>query len=172
MKMPDTRNKYQTSPYKNTYGSSDEISENAYWQGNLDDIGLTIVTGYDTCVDAANGVFSNLDAYEDEIERVCGKGFFDTLELDLINGYPPYQQIGEMLSDKGKGIPEKGTVNPEYMDIRDFSDAQLSTMSSGTKLFLLFKYILNDQMERTRDEMNVTLIESQDGGDLDEKASA
>ncbi len=156
--IPNAREKMTVTPYTDR----GEKWVNSYFQGLLDESGKNTLMGFDDGVYAMNTLFDNLDAYSRDIESVFGTGILESLDRGVVNGTPPFTYPNDL---DGKDVDK---INPEYTNLSSYSYDELSGMSFSTKAFLLFKSILNDWVERQRDEVNTSLIEGMEKTEYEE----
>lgn len=129
--IPNVREKYIESLYKNTKGSSKEPELNPYWEKLLDKDRETFLDGYDESIDTLDNCFINLDVYED---------LFKDANINI------------------KNIDYSIITNIEK-NYDEYTEEEINNMSLETKMIFLIRSMIFDYLERNRDEIVVSLID-------------
>ncbi len=164
--IPDAREKYKTQLYKGTQGAAKEPEPNPYFQGLLNNERKNVLISYDIAVSAMNAMFDHLDIYAEEIQRTLGINTCSGVDVDseVVNGLCPYpENFDGRNSDK---------ITPGYHVLDDYNSKELHNMTFTTKMFLLFKTILNEWIEVSRNALNTSLIESMDEKEYEKRYNA
>lgn len=112
---------------------SDKVSKNEinyHWEGYLAENDANFIVGYDYCTDAMMNMMDNLHIY---------KGMFELAGLDV-------DAIDKKILDEDKNIDE-------------YTEDELSTFSSETKILKALQSIILNYADRERSEVIISMID-------------
>ena len=135
--IPNVREKMIEPLYKNTRGAKNEPYENAYWEGNLNEREKKMLFAYDWAVNEMKSLFNNLEIYQDFFDEL-----FEYNDIDLF-------KLSQVLADYY--VKEEDEENNEA--IQEASDI--------VKIAYFFQAVLEDYIERSRNQFVVAMIDSQ-----------
>lgn len=139
--IPNCREKYIKDTLSSTDIDKKEI--NPYWYGLLLGKDAEYLMGYDFNTEfVVNNLFDNLDAFANELEEIGIN--IEELDTEIVNG----------ASDTN----EKETRPCKWYC--EYSQEELDSMNNTTKMFLLFKYMLNRYIEDNRDMLVTSMIDN------------
>ena len=131
--LPNIRERTTKTPYT----PRGEETENAYWQGYLDDTGTRTWQDYDFAIEDMLTFFDNLDIYLDDLNNAVNPDDFDEENEDYV--------------DTAKVAERK--------DLDEYSDEELRNLSPYTRFAIMFRTALMEWLESERNEFGISLQE-------------
>ena len=135
--IPNIRSFYKEPKFKNTNGASDELEENRYYEGYLNEDDSLLLAGYDDAITQVDDAFAALEIFKED---------FDEIGFNIKN-------------------IDNNIVHDKFF--ADLSDDEKASLSTETKLVLAMKQSVLMFLEMYRDELGTSMLDNMSDSDYE-----